>query len=176
MRDSLIETHGLHSMIKTITAEMLAGLSQQARSAERRRAHLNVHDSLEAPVQRLFIAMEPGTYIRPHRHPQANKWEFFLLVEGEIDLLVFDDDGVLQQRTVLSASRARAVELQPGTWHTYVSQAEGTVVLEVKEGPYLPTPGEDFAPWAPAENSAAAGDLLAWLQQAQPGDRWPGGD
>lgn len=161
-------------MIKTITAETLADLRRQARASERQRAHLNVHDSPQAPVQRLFIAMEPDTYIRPHRHPRPGKWEFFVLLEGEIDLLVFDEDGVLQQRTVLSAGDTRAVELPPGTWHTYVAQATGTVVLEVKEGPYLPTPAEDFASWAPVENTSAAGDCLAWLRRARPGDRWPG--
>ncbi len=55
-------------MFKTITAEALAELTRQAGRAERRRAHLNVHDSPDAPVQRFFIAMEPDTYIRPHRH------------------------------------------------------------------------------------------------------------
>jgi len=155
-------------MIKTVPAKELADLSRQASRAERRRTHLNIHGSPDAPVQRLFIAMEPDTYIRPHRHPQPNKWEFFVVLEGEIDLLVFDTAGIVQQRTVLSATQTRAVELPPCTWHTYVCRQPGSLVLEVKEGPFIPTPEEDFAPWAPAENTPAVADFLAWLRQAQP--------
>ena len=154
-------------MFKTITAEALADLTRQAGRSERRRAHLNIHDSPDAPVQRFFIAMEPGTYIRPHRHPQPNKWEFFLLLEGEIDVLIFDDAGKVQRRTVLSPTHTRMVELPAGTWHTYVCRQPGTVVLEIKEGPFIPTPEEDFAPWAPAENTPAAADYLTKLRLAQ---------
>ncbi len=135
---------------------------------ERHRAHLNIHESLQAPVQRLFIALEPGTYIRPHRHPQPNKWEFFLLLEGEIDALVFDEAGALQQRIVLAPSRTRAIELPPNTWHSYVCRKPGTLVVEVKEGPYLPPAEEDFAPWAPAENSPQAAEYLVHLRKLQP--------
>jgi hypothetical protein len=56
---------------------------------------LNVHPTLEDPVQRLFIALEPGTYIRPHRHPEPDKWELFVLINGAVDALLLDDDGKL---------------------------------------------------------------------------------
>lgn len=155
-------------MIKTVSVDTLIDLCRQASQAERGRAHLNLHDSLDAPVQRLFIAMQPDTYIRPHRHPQPNKWEFFLLLEGEIDVLIFNDTGKIHQRIELSASQTRAVEIPPGTWHSYVSRTPGSLVLEVKEGPFIPTPEEDFAPWAPAEQTSTAVEYLAWLRQAQP--------
>ena len=65
----------------------------KAANAERRRAHLNVHETLDANVQRLFIAIEPDTYMRPHRHQEAHKWEFFLVLTGAIDLLIFDGEA-----------------------------------------------------------------------------------
>ncbi len=160
-------------MIKTIAADDLAALVLRARESERQRAHLNVHDSLDAPVQRLFIAMEPETYIPPHRHSPANKWEFLALIEGALDLLIFADDGTLSQRTALTPARIRAVELPPGTWHGYVVREPGTVVLEVKEGPFTPTPEDDLAPWAPAEGNPQARAGWQWMRDARPGDRFP---
>ncbi len=155
-------------MIKSFTAENLQQLSDKARQADRKRANLNVHESLDADVQRLFIATEPGTYIRPHRHSEAHKWEFFMVIKGEIDLLIFDDEGTLSQRIVMAPEQVRAIELPANTWHSYVCKKTGTVALEIKQGAYIPTPETDFAPWAPAENSAEAADYLRWMSEAQP--------
>lgn len=155
-------------MIKIFTADALDKLTDDAANAARLRAHLNVHNSLDAPVQRLFIATEPDTYMRPHRHPESHKWEFFIVLDGGIDLLVFDDTGKVQQRTVMSPSKTRAVEVPPGVWHAYVCKQSGTLALEVKEGAYIPTPEEDFAPWSPAENTEAAPEYLEWMRDAQP--------
>jgi cupin fold WbuC family metalloprotein len=155
-------------MLKSFTAKNLQQLSDKARQADRMRANLNVHESLDADVQRLFIATEPGTYIRPHRHSAAHKWEFFMVIMGEIDLLIFDDEGTLCQRIVMAPDQTRAIELPAKTWHSYVCKKTGTVALEVKQGAYIPTPETDFASWAPAENSAEAADYLRWMSEAQP--------
>ena len=155
-------------MIKSFTVDTLNELKAKASTAERQRAHLNVHDTLDANVQRLFIATEPDTYIRPHRHPESHKWEFFMVLSGEIDLLIFDDLGNLQQRITMAPDQTRAIELPPNTWHSYVCKQSGTVALEVKEGAYIPTQEGDFAPWAPAENTAEAATYLTWMRAAQP--------
>ncbi|WP_455207490.1 WbuC family cupin fold metalloprotein [Kaarinaea lacus] len=155
-------------MIKTFTAEDFTQLAGKASNTERRRAHLNVHESHDANVQRLFIATEPDTYIRPHRHREAHKWEFFMVLTGEIDLLIFDDQGNLKQRIVMAPDQTRAIELPPNTWHSYVCKKPGTVALEVKEGAYLPTQEGDFAPWAPAENTAEVATFLQWMREARP--------
>ncbi len=155
-------------MLKSFTAKNLQQLSDKAQQADRMRANLNVHESLDADVQRLFIATEPGTYIRPHRHSEAHKWEFFMVITGEIDLLIFDDEGALSQRIVMSPDQTRAIELPANTWHSYVCKKTGTVALEIKQGAYIPTPETDFASWAPAENSAEAADYLQWMSEAQP--------
>ena len=163
------------TVIKTYTAEDFAALSGRAAGAERLRVSLNVHESLDANVQRLFIATQPGTYIRPHRHPEPHKWEFFAVLAGRIDLLVFRDDGELCQRLALSPETMPAVEIPAGTFHSYVCMRPGTVALEVKEGAYIPTAEPDFAPWAPAERSAGVAAYLEWMQTAVP-DGSPSGE
>jgi cupin fold WbuC family metalloprotein len=155
-------------MIKIISNKALHDLTDTAKKVDRLRSHLNVHEALDASVQRLFIATEPETYMRPHRHPQAHKWEFFMLLEGEIDLLIFDDEGQLIQRTKMSEVDTRAVEIPPGVWHAYVCQRPSTLALEVKEGAYIPTPEEDFAPWSPAEGTTDAKKYLQWMKEVQP--------
>lgn len=155
-------------MIKIYSAKDLKQLSAKAAEADRLRAHLNVHDTLDANVQRLFIATEPDTYMRPHRHPEAHKWEFFMVLSGEIHLLIFDDSGALTQRITMAPDQIRAIELPANTWHAYVCMQPGTVALEVKEGAYTPTQAADFAEWSPVEGSTDAKTYLQWMRDAQP--------
>lgn len=158
-------------MNKRFQASQLQELVLAAGQSDRGRAHLNTHDSLDADVQRLFIATSRDTYIRPHRHSEAHKWEFFVLLEGRMDLLIFGDDGELIERCRLSASDTRAVEVPPGQWHSYVCCQPGTLALEVKEGAYVPTSADDVAPWAPAENTPNCDAFLTWMRTADVGSR-----
>jgi cupin fold WbuC family metalloprotein len=148
-------------MLKNYSAETLNELVKTARASERLRTNLNIHESADDAVQRLFLAFEPGTYIRPHRHP--HKWELFIVLHGELELLLFDDTGSIVERIALAAAATRVVEVQPNTWHSYVSKQTGTLALEVKEGPYRPSPEKDFLPMAPAENTDQAAAYLQWM-------------
>lgn len=151
-------------MTKIITQADLDQVKVKAANAPRKRANLNLHASLDANVQRLFIATEPETYIRPHRHSESHKWEMFLVLEGEIDLLIFNNEGNLTLRTKMSPTETRVVEIPPNTWHSYVVQKSGTLAIEVKEGGYQPTPEQDYAPWSPAEDTAEAPAYLVKMR------------
>lgn len=76
--------------LKLYGADTLRGLSTEAARSPRRRKNLNVHPVLEDPVQRLFNALEPGTYACPHRHARDNGWELMVVVRGAFALLCFD--------------------------------------------------------------------------------------
>lgn len=159
--------------MKQYTQQNLNDLSAQAQQAPRLRSHQNIHAELEDPIQRLFIAFEPHTYVRPHRHSEAGKWECFALLEGHLSLLVFDDEGTLLKRVELATDQTRVTEIPPNTWHTLVCFASGTKAMEIKPGPYIQPTAKDFAAWAPAEGEPAASAALRWFEAAQPGDRVP---
>jgi cupin fold WbuC family metalloprotein len=156
--------------LKLYDAAILNHLSAEAARSPRRRKNLNVHPVLEDPIQRLFNAMEPGTYARPHRHARDNGWEFMIVVRGAFALLRFDDDGRLLARADL---RAGAVEIPAHAWHSAVSLAPGTILFEVKPGPYSPIDDKDFAAWAPPEGDPRAPGWVRWFEIAQPGDLAP---
>lgn len=153
-------------MFKLVGNSEFNNLKEQARESTRLRSHLNLHESLDANVQRLFIATEPDTYIRPHRHPQSHKWELFVVLDGKIELLLFNNEGDITERVMLTPDGIRAVQIPPLTWHGYICHQSGTLALEVKEGAYIPTAEPDFAPWAPAENSDGSRDYLTYLRNS----------
>ena len=152
------------TMIKKYSGDRLKDLVATAQGSDRLRTNLNIHESPDADVQRLFLAFEPGTYIRPHRHPQAHKWELFIVLEGELDLLLFNNSGEIVERITLSAAATRVIEIPPNTWHSYISKKSGTLALEVKQGAYLPSPEEDFLSMSPAENTYEATAYLQWMK------------
>lgn len=160
--------------LKIVSDKQLHRLSGEAAASPRLRKNLNLHPVLEDPVQRLFNAMEPGTYVRPHRHARPEGWELMLAVRGAFSILVFDDHGKVLERVDLSgAGGPTAVEIPAGTWHAVVVLAPETVMFEVKPGPYSPPEDKDFARWAPLEGEAAAEDFVTWYERAQPGDGPP---
>ena len=152
------------SMIKKYSGQTLKELVITAQDSERLRTNLNIHESADADVQRLFLVFEPGTYIRPHRHPQAHKWELLVILEGELDLLIFNDAGDVIDKIQMSSVTNRAVELPPNMWHSYISKQPGTLALEVKQGVYLPTPEQDFLSTSPAEQTDEAAAYLQWMK------------
>ncbi|NJC87532.1 MAG: cupin fold metalloprotein, WbuC family [Methylococcaceae bacterium] len=160
--------------LKTISHTQLAKLSQSARQLPRRRKNLNLHPVLEDPIQRLFNALEPGTYARPHWHARPDGWELMLAAAGAFDILIFDESGRLTDRIELASTYGNLlVEIPPYTWHSLVARQPQTVMFEVKPGPYQALDDKDFAVWAAPEGSLAAVDFLAWMETARPGDRVP---
>lgn len=157
--------------MKLIDTTVLDALTRKAQESPRKRAHFNLHPNLSDPVQRLCIAMEPGTYVRPHRHSDPETWEVLMILRGSAAILFFDDKGKVLERTALGINgQVTAVEFPQNTWHAPVSLESGTIVFEVKQGPYKPIEEVNLAPWAPAEGKPESTKFLEWYKQAKAGD------
>lgn len=142
---------------------LLDALSVAARANPRLRQNHNLHGNIREPVQRFFNAIEPGSYVMPHRHLSPCKEETLIMLRGNLGLLVFDATGCVVRTHLLGTDDACCgMHLGVGIWHSVVALTSGTVFFEVKAGPYQPLTEEEKAPWAPAEGSPeAAGWLLA---------------
>lgn len=136
--------------MKIIDIDLLDKVSQQAKGNPRLRMNYNFHDSLDDPINRLLNAMEPGTYIPPHRHLNPDKKEIFIVLRGSLLVLLFDDGGnVADSKIVSPGSGVFGMEIEPPVWHSFIILEEGTVVYEIKDGPYAPISPENLADWAP---------------------------
>ena len=143
---------------------LLDTLAQQAQHSPRKRANHNLHEDLSDPIQRLAIAMEPDTCIRPHRHLQT--WELLTVLRGRFVVLHFDDSGTVVARAVLGEG-VQVLEHPAGVWHGVLSLDPGGVIFEVKHGPYLPITAGDYLPGVELDDTR----LNAWYANAQVGDR-----
>lgn len=138
--------------IQAFDSKFLDDLTAKAKASDRRRAHHNVHLSLDEPCQRLFIAMEPDSFVVPHRHSRPAKPECFIGIRGHVALFFFDNDGTINKTLHIGPDQTTLVcDIPPNTWHTAVSMTTACVFLEVKPGPYQPIHDGDIAPWSPSE-------------------------
>ena len=136
---------------------------EASRQSPRRRIMLPMQRTDQEGVQRLVNFVQPGSYIRPHLHPMPECIENITVLRGSLGFLTFDDDGSVLGATRLVSGNPVAcmVDIEQGVWHTLVSLAEDTVLLEVKRGPYNAKTDKRFADWAPAEGAPEA---AAWLE------------
>ncbi len=151
--------------MQVFTPQILDELVSKAKDNPRLRQHKNIHASYQEPCQRLFNAIEPGSYIRPHKHLTDPRNEMLLAVRGLMALVTFNDYGTVTKVVRFGSEKygpecVAGQELTSNTWHTVVALVPGCVLLEVKAGPFDPNQPKDFAPWAPAEGSKEASSYL----------------
>jgi cupin fold WbuC family metalloprotein len=140
-----------------IDNSLLNTLSGKAKAAPRLRTNHNFHQSAADPLNRMLNAMEPGTYVQPHKHENPDKREAFLLLRGKMLVVSFDNAGNVTDHVVLDPQAGNfGLEVPPRTYHTLVCLAEGSVLYELKDGPYDVSNDKVFAPWAPSEGSPEA--------------------
>ena len=139
--------------MKIIDKQLLDKTSEQAKQSPRLRMNYNFHERLDDPVNRLLNAMEPGSYIRPHRHLDPDKDEIFLLLRGKAVVFTFDDEGNIKEKFLLDPmAGSYGAEIKPGVWHCLLVLERDTVVYEVKPGPFAPLDPNNMAPWSPEPN------------------------
>jgi cupin fold WbuC family metalloprotein len=151
--------------MKLLDNALLDDLTEQARVNPRLHKNFNLHASYAEPSQRLLNALEPGSYIRPHRHLRDPKPECFLGIRGKLALIVFNDEGIVEGIFLFGPNEECAgADLPSGIWHTVVSLEAGSIFFETKPGPFIPIYMKDMAPWAPEEGSLEAMDYLNELK------------
>ena len=138
----------------------------KAQQSPRKRMNYNFHSGPEDTLQRMLNAMEPGTYIQPHKHENPDKREVFFALSGTLCIVTFENDGSIRDYAVLKAGgECSGAEIPERTFHTVISLEPGSVAYEIKDGPYVLIEDKNFASWAPAENSPDAGPWLTRLLQ-----------
>jgi cupin fold WbuC family metalloprotein len=143
-------------MLKNITTKELLDLVKLAKKSPRKRLNFNFHESAGDPLQRMLHAMQPGTYVQPHKHENPDKREAFIVLTGRMAVLEYNDSGDVINYIILDRDEGNfGTEVPPRTWHSIIALAEDSVVYEIKDGPYSPIDDKNFAKWAPREGDAS---------------------
>jgi len=146
-----------------LSDEMIEEGLAASRMSDRKRMILPIHRVQEAEVQRLVNFLQPGTYIRPHKHPLDHATESIILLKGSIRFFTFDDDGrLLTDHVISSAPLPGVLDMEPNVWHSFLVLEEDTILFECKKGPYNADTDKEFAEWAPSEGHQT---VEKWMNQ-----------
>ena len=122
--------------MKVIDSELISSVIMQAKESPRLRMNYNFHGSLEDKCHRFLNALEVGTQIPVHHH--VMKDETFILLRGKIRVNIYNDAGEVTESIVLSHSDGTfGVDIPKDTWHNVECLEAGSVIFEVKEGPFV---------------------------------------
>ena len=123
--------------MKIIDNNLIDSVVAQAKESPRLRMNYNFHESLDDKCHRLLNALEPGTVVPVHRHP--TKDESFVILRGKIRVNTYNDAGEVTESVVLSPADGKyGVDIAKNVWHGVECLESGSVIFEVKEGPFVP--------------------------------------
>jgi cupin fold WbuC family metalloprotein len=147
--------------MKIFDADYLNKLTAQSQGNSRWRQHRNIHESYDAPSQRLFNVIEPGSYTRPYRHANKLKDQILIAIPGLMALATFGEQGEVTGGVCFNAGRngedfSAGAEVPSGTRHTVIALGSCCFLLKLKTGPFDSNQPKNLAPWAPDENSTQA--------------------
>ena len=138
--------------IVRLGAEQISFLKQQALSSNRKRARICTHRSNDDALHEMLIAISADSYIQPHKH--TRKVESFHIIEGLVDVVVFDDAGaivdVVELGDVLNGKNFY-YRLSESMFHTLLIHSDFLIVHEVTNGPFVANE-TILAPFAPPES------------------------
>lgn len=122
--------------MKIIDQQLLDSVVEQAKQSPRLRKNYNFHESLDDKCHRFLNALEVGTVVPIHHH--VTKDESFVLLQGKVRVSTYNDQGEVLESVVLSRKDGRyGVDIPKNTWHGVECLESGSVIFEVKEGPFV---------------------------------------
>ncbi len=137
--------------IVTVDRAAIAGLVRDAARNPRRRIRLCTHASVDDAVHEMMIVHERSCYVRPHKH--VGKSESFHVIEGDVDVVIFDDAGNVTDVIPMGpygSGRAFFYRIAQPLFHTLLIRSDVLVFHETTAGPFR-REQTLFAPWAPED-------------------------
>ena len=116
---------------------LLDKLTAEAQASPRLRMNLDLRNSDADSSQRMLNAIEPGSVVPIHRHQKTS--ETVVVLRGRVVEEYYSSEGAVEAEFDLAAGGPIcALNIPAGQWHTLRALDPGTVILEMKDGPYEP--------------------------------------
>ena len=126
-----------------ITQALPDELTAKAKASPRLRMNMDLRNSDQDQSQRMLNAIEPGSSLPIHRHQKSS--ETVVCLRGRLVEEYYDE---LERRCTETIELSpngpvMALNIPAGQWHTVRVLESGTVIMEVKDGPYEPLSDAD---------------------------------
>lgn len=126
-----------------IDRHVLDELTAQAKESPRLRMNRDLRNCPSDESQRMLNAIEPGSVLPVHRHRFSS--ETVVVLRGHLRETFYDPGKrITGVYDLIAGGDVVALNVPIGQWHTAEALESGTVILEMKDGPYKPTTPEDI--------------------------------
>lgn len=132
---------------------LLQELADKVINGEHSSVRLCLHDGPSADFHTMIIVDSLGTFYRPHKH--RYKGECFHIIQGSLGLVLFDEDGQIQEACTLSAEQMPIYRLPVDVYHTVLPLTNLVIYHESKLGPYLESGDSIYPTWSPEGSDTA---------------------
>lgn len=130
---------------------------------KKKKFRLCLHKKTSDLIQEMIICTKNTVYAQPHKHP-GNKSESYHIIEGQLDVFIFNDNGKVIDKIELASSEYKKrgnktqfmYRLSKPYFHTMVPKSKWTIWHEVSTGPFTKKKGmfAKFAKFAPSEDDS----------------------
>ncbi len=127
-----------------ISQSLLDFLTEQAKVSPRLRMNYDLRNNDSDQSQRMLNAIEPGSPLPIHRHRHSS--ETVVCLRSKLVWEYFDDLERICTEVIELCPNGPIVALNipAGQWHTVRAIESGSVILEMKDGPYESIGPEDM--------------------------------
>ena len=127
-----------------INQAVLDKLTMEAVKSPSMHMHMDLRNNVNDQSQRMVIAIEPGSEVPIHRHQKTS--ETLVCLRGKIVVELYDDlERICTDSIILTPNgQTDAINIPIGQWHTVHALDSGSIIMEVKDGPYEPLTDVDI--------------------------------
>lgn len=158
---------GTTSNIVTINNSDVIMLKQNVAASADKRIRICTHQQPEDGLHEMLIVLLKGTYVRPHKH--VNKSESFHIIEGLLDVIIFDDTGKIIDIITMgdfSSGKNFFYRLSTALFHTIFLRSDSVTFHETTNGPFQKE-NTIYPEWAPvSENKIAVNEFMTMLENS----------
>ena len=148
----------------TLSISDIDELKHMAIMNPRQRIRLCAHQHPKHKLHEMFIVHTKDCYVRPHKH--LSKIESISILEGEADVILFNDNGKIEKIIEMSApilGKKFFHRMEKPIYHTLLIHSDFLVFHEITEGPFI-TNSDIFPEWAPKEDESEIKDYISKIQ------------
>jgi cupin fold WbuC family metalloprotein len=131
-----------------ISSKEIDFFKAKALQSKRKTLRLCVHKNPDEAVHEMLIVHSREYCVRPHRH--IGKEESIYAIEGEFNLLIYDERGKVEKRIQMGDIKSGKIfyfKLTGSKFHSFEILSEIIVFKEVCQGPFSPS-NTIFPSWA----------------------------
>ena len=157
IQEKSLEVYQAEGDVVWATRENIEFLKQRAGESPRRRARLLAHPGPDDSMHEMLVVLARDNYIHPHIHPGTT--ESFYLMEGRMDVILFEEDGEILEVVPMGEFESGLPCFYRQTvplYHTIIPRSDFVAFKEATQGPFRPD-NMIQAKWAPSDEEALKG-------------------